>query len=343
MKLKTPPILNSNHDGSLLFGGSTSRIPEDAVALQDFRVALFSDPPMVAWILPELLRSGLNVACVVSVTPRLLQNDGLDQVAEMAQKEGVPFFRPETLQSEKFVTDFFETKPSIIATATLSKRIPKSILDRVPQGGINFHPSLLPSYRGACPYFWPIVNGERQTGVTIHEMVEAFDAGDIHFRRKIPIDPAETSGSLAMKCARSGIKLLILALRELKEGRKLPRISQDLTRVSRARYPTPADLEISWDTKAEKILALVRAGSPYYGAFAVFRNKRLVIWSAQISRPNSEKVAPGTLVISKGKTEVAARDHFVSLETILDGLVQYYSGQEFLRIPGIRDGEQFGQ
>lgn len=311
---------------------------EDASVLAEFSVALFSDPPALLWVLPELFRSGLSIACIVSVLPRLPGVDLAEGVKREAEQRGIPFFRPGSLSSPEFQSKFFKTNPLALATMTLAKKIPNSILEGVPLGGVNYHPSYLPRYRGACPYFWPIFNGEKETGISIHQMIEEYDAGDIYVRKKVAVDPEETSGSLSMKCVKVGIPLLLLALKELKHGRKLPRIPQDPSQATQAPLPTIDLLEINWNSPAQKISALVRAASPFYGAFTSLGDQRILVWSLQISGQASDHLPPGTLVLSGGKTEVATSDVLVSLETIQHGLVRFYSGQEFLRVPGIKEG-----
>lgn len=306
-------------------------------------MALFTDPPVGVWALPVFFQSDLPLACVVSMLPRAAQHDIADEMGDFVKSKGIPFFRPFSLQDLAFETEFFETKPTVIATMTFQTRIPMEILRDVPLGGINYHPALLPRYRGAVPYFWVILNGERETGVAIHNMTEEFDSGDIHFIQKLSVDPEETTGTLCYKSAQVGIQLMMKALQELKAGRPLPRTPQDSRQVTYARMPTAANLEINWAEKSEKILALIRAASPYFGADTYFRGAFLRIWSARKTRPLPGSILPGTLSVSQGKVEVAAGDAFIALETIQEGLLRFYSGQEFLSIPNLHEGERFGR
>lgn len=310
--------------------------------MKDFRVAFFSDPPVLTWALPSLLQSGLSTACVVTLTPKILGKDPFPEIKGILQARGIPMFFPNTLSSPEFQEVFFNTAPSVIACMTLSRKIPQKLLSGVPLGGINWHPAFLPSYRGPVPGFWSIFNQEKETGVTLHDMTDEFDAGDIYFQKKIPIDPEETFGSLSFKGAIEGVKLLFLALNELKRGRKLPRIPQDPKRVSYAPFPQISGLEIQWDWPAEKISALIRAASPFLGASTWFQGELLKIWSARISEANTQKLKPGTLIISPGKTEVVTGNRLLSLETLQHGFFRYYSGAEFSQFPGIQTGQHLG-
>lgn len=103
-------------------------------------------------------------------------------------------------------------KPSVIACMSFLRKIPPEVLRIAELGGINCHPSLLPKYRGSFPYFWTILNRDKEAGVTIHEITKDFDAGDVHFAESLEVDSAETAGTLMIKSAGLGIRLMIQAL-----------------------------------------------------------------------------------------------------------------------------------
>jgi methionyl-tRNA formyltransferase len=311
--------------------------------LNQFSVAFFSDPPIAPLVLPELLNSGPPVSSIVSIMPVITKLDLPVALHQIAAARKIPFFHPNSLLDESFLRDFAETGPAVIACLTFLRKIPPKVL-RIPWlGGINCHPSKLPKYRGSFPYFHVIMNGEKESAVTIHEITEAFDAGDIHFSETFPVDPGETSGSLIIKSAHIGIGLLIKALNELKAGCPLPRTPQDEANASYGRFPDAGTLEIQWNQTANRILTLIRAASPLLGAFTVFRKLPLKIWSARLSRPNTEARKPGTVIVSGGTTEVAALDYWLELEVVHRDLMRFYSGREFARLKGIHDGEVLGR
>lgn len=307
-----------------------------------FSVSFFSDPPIAAWVLPQLLSSGIPVSSIVSIFPQATKLDAPVAIQQAADARGIPFFHPGSLLNETFLRDFAATDPSVIACMSFLRKVPPEVLRIPPLGGINCHPSKLPKYRGSFPYFWAILNGDRESAVTLHQMSETFDAGDIHFTESFPVDAGETAGTLMLKSAGKGIHLLIKALTALQAGGSLPRTRQNPADVSFARFPDPAMLEIQWDQDAERIQTLIRAASPHMGAFTLFRNLPLKIWSARLSRPNTAGIAAGTLIVSGGKTEVAARDRFLDLEVIQFEMLRFYSGREFAA-EKIKDGEILGR
>lgn len=308
--------------------------------MEKFSVALFSDPPSVFPIVLKFLKARVDLACVVSFFPRGNILKIPDALKKELNRREIPVVLPDTLRSADVQRKILDTKPSVIATiGGLVEKIPKAILTKVPGGGLNWHPSLLPKYRGPFPCFWPIYNGEPETGNCIHEMTDQFDAGDIFMRQKIKIEPDETHGSLWMKCEAAGVKLMLNAISELRNGKKLPRIPQDPAKATQAPIPGLDILRIDWTKPAEKILALIRAASPALGAQFQFKNTIVKVWSAKMSRRNEAGVEPGTVSTKNGVFEVAAPDHFISLETLQIGFLRFASGQEFLSLSGIREGE----
>lgn len=311
--------------------------------MADFSIAFYSDPPVASWVLPELLNSGLNISSIVTATPQVTRLDFPEDLKRQAEVRGISFFYPSSLSSPDFQKPFLRTKPSVIASMSFLRKVPAEILQAVPLGGINCHPALLPKYRGSVPCFWVILNRENVAGVTIHQMTDEFDAGDIHLNFKFPLGPFETSGTLLVRCSAFGVELMVKALKELEQGKSLPRIPQVPAQVTHAPLPDDSILEIRWDQEAAKVLALIRAASPIFGAFTLFRNLVIKIWSAHWSRPNDQGVLPGTLIGSQGKLEVATADSFIALEVIQMELMRFFSGQEFLAVQGIRDGEILGR
>ena len=117
-------------------------------------------------------------------------------------------------------------KPDIILTLYFNQILKKDVLSIPSKGAVNFHPSLLPSYRGAEPYFWVLAEGEKETGITFHYIDQGLDSGDIIAQIKIPIYPRDSVHSLNIRCMQQGSKLLVQVLEDI-ANRKVHRIPQD--------------------------------------------------------------------------------------------------------------------
>ena len=144
-------------------------------------------------------------------------------VKEYALESGIPVYQPEKLRAKETVEVLKKIEADLIVVAAYGKILKKNVLEMKRFGCINVHASLLPSYRGAAPIQWAVINGEKKSGVTIMQMDEGLDTGDILNMREIELDPKETSGSLFEKLSAIGGPLLLETLDALEAGRLQPR------------------------------------------------------------------------------------------------------------------------
>jgi methionyl-tRNA formyltransferase len=171
--------------------------------------------------------------------------------------------------------------------------IPSGILALAPRGALNLHGSLLPRYRGRAPVNWVLVNGERETGVTLHHMDEKADHGDIVDQEAVPIDFEDTARTLFDKVAAAARVVLRRSLPLLAAG-TAPRRAQDHTRATYFGRRTPEDGRIDWSWPALRVHNLVRAvARPWPGAFTMASGTRLFIWRAM---PVDVRGEPGVVL-----------------------------------------------
>jgi methionyl-tRNA formyltransferase len=169
------------------------------------------------------------------------------------------------------------------------------VLDVAARGALNVHGSLLPRYRGRCPTNWVLVNGERETGVTLHYMVARADAGDIVAQRQVSIAADDTAITLYRKQAAAAAAMLREVYPALCAG-TAPRRPMDVAAGSYFGGRGPADGRIEWQREARQIYDLVRAVTrPYPGAFAEWQGAPLLVWWAQADGYGGG-AAPGTVV-----------------------------------------------
>jgi methionyl-tRNA formyltransferase len=169
--------------------------------------------------------------------------------------------------------------PDLIAVAGYHRILPAALLQLAPRGAINLHGSLLPEYRGPCPWKWALVNGETKTGVTVQRMEATLDRGDLLAQSEFRIDPQDTGESLFMKICAVGGPLLARTIEGLVAGTIVPR-AQDEKKASYQGYPTDDDTRIRWDWTAERIRNLVRGFCPRPGAWSAFGSTRIPIREA---------------------------------------------------------------
>jgi methionyl-tRNA formyltransferase len=181
----------------------------------------------------------------------------------------------------------------------------EDILNLPVSGAYNLHGSLLPAYRGRTPVNWAIINGEKQTGVTLHHMIGKADAGDIVGQKAVEIEFQDTARTLYDKLCGAAKEMLAEVLPLIREGRA-PRIPQDLTKGSYYSGRRPEDGRIDWSWPAVRIYNLIRAVTePYPGAFGFLPGVgKILIWWALPEEGRRNDHTPGQI-------EVGKRDVFV--------------------------------
>jgi methionyl-tRNA formyltransferase len=158
--------------------------------------------------------------------------------------------------------------------------IPRNVYSRPRLGSFVFHDSLLPNYRGFSPTVWALINGEKQTGVSLFAISEGVDAGDIVDQRAVPIGPDSTIAEVMQQVTQTYIEMLETNIQPLIAG-TAPRHPQDHSRATFTCKRTPQDNEIDWTLSTDTIYNLIRAsGAPYPGAYTYLNGKKLMVWSA---------------------------------------------------------------
>jgi UDP-4-amino-4-deoxy-L-arabinose formyltransferase/UDP-glucuronic acid dehydrogenase (UDP-4-keto-hexauronic acid decarboxylating) len=243
-----------------------------------------------------LLRHGFDIAAVFTHPDDPTETIWFDSVAELSVEKKIPVHAPGDINHFLWVDKIRSLKPDIIFSFYYRHLLGPEILSVPPKGALNLHGSLLPAYRGRCPVNWVIINGEKETGVTLHDMTTAPDAGDIVAQRKIAITPDDTALTLYKKMVPVANKLLNETLPQLKAG-SAPRIPQDSSRASYFGGRQPEDGEINWHQSAEAVCNLVRAVTkPYPGAFSYAGNRKVLFWRVTSAIRVPKDALPGTVL-----------------------------------------------
>lgn len=232
----------------------------------------------------------------------------------LAEAAGIPVLQPVKIKTEEFYNGLLTYQPDLIVVTAYGRILPKSLLELPPLGCINVHGSLLPKYRGAAPIQWAVINGERETGVTIIQMNEGMDTGDILLKAKIATAPDETAGSLFHKLAVLGSATLLTAIKGLREDTIIP-VPQDHSLATVAPMLKKDDGLIDWQKDAIAIEALIRGLDPWPTAFCFLDGKRLRLFRPEVLHQDSE-APPGTVLradkrgiaIACGKNTLLAKE-----------------------------------
>lgn len=196
-----------------------------------------------------------------------------------ALEKGLPVYQPTTLKGDDFAALLTELDPEMIVVVAFGKILPKNVLDYPKYGCINVHGSLLPKYRGAAPMQRAIMEGERETGVTIMYMDEGLDTGDILSCESFPIEDEDDFEAIHDKSCEIGSALLSRTLDSIKIG-DATRTKQNSAEATYAEKIEKADCQIDFSKSAVEIDRGIRGVTPIPGAFAYLNGKMLKIYKA---------------------------------------------------------------
>lgn len=247
--------------------------------------------------LQALVDAGYDVQAVFTHTDAPNENQFFSSVARVGADLNLPVYAPEDVNHPLWVDRIRALQPDVIFSFYYRNMLSEEILSLAPRGGFNLHGSLLPRYRGRAPVNWALLNGETETGVTLHKMVKRPDAGDIVGQQKVAITADDTALKLHAKVREAAKELLTKLLPEMKAG-KISLTPQDETQASYFGRRTAADGEIHWHKSATEINNLIRAVTePYPGAFSYLGQRKLTIWRARPLATQHDK-QPGTVLSS---------------------------------------------
>lgn len=263
--------------------------------------------------LEALARHGYDIAAVFTHEDDHDENCWFGSVKNWVQQKNIKVYTTEEVNSHQWIAKITAINPDIIFSFYYRKMIGREILDLPRIGAFNLHGSFLPAYRGRCPVNWVIINGEKQTGVTLHYMIDKPDAGDIVGQKAVAIDLSDTAKTLYDKLCLAAKDLLDEVLPLIKKG-EIPRRKQDLKAGSYYGGRRPEDGRIDWNKSAAEIYNLIRAVTePYPGAFALLNNdEKIIIWRAEPS-VSADAVIPGKLVITNKEVLVQAGKNAIKL------------------------------
>lgn len=252
--------------------------------------------------LEALLTAGHEVVGVFT-QPDKPKNRGMKlqppPVKVCAQSHDIPVFQPTKLRDGTALELLQSLAPELVVVAAYGRILPQEILDCPKLGCINVHSSLLPKYRGSAPIHWAILNGDKESGVTIMHMALALDAGDIIAQSVTPIDPDETVETLHDRLAQMGADLLVETVQSIGDG-TATRTPQAEDQVTLAPMLSRALSPMDWTRTARQLHDQVRGLIPWPAAVTELNGTRCKIFSTAVLEETTGK-APGTVLMADKK------------------------------------------
>lgn len=307
----------------------------------------FAVPPLLA-----LVKSEYQICGVVTQPDKpkgRSKTPAPSPVKEAALKYELPVYQPEKVRDPEFVELLKELAPDLIVVAAFGQIIPKVILDMPEFGCINIHASLLPKYRGAAPIQQSIIDGEKESGVTIMKMGVGLDTGDMISQASVPITLETTGGSLFDELAESGADLLIRTLPDIFAGTAVytPQPEESPTPYVGMISKKMGKMDFSKD--AEVLERLVRGMNPWPSAYTSLNGKGLKVWKSFVEKTEdlpetAEGKKPGTVLKAdaSGIHVLCGKDALVCTEVQLEGKKRMDAGA-FLRGYKLEPGAVLGE
>ena len=303
------------------------------------KIIFMGTPDFAVGTLRSLAEAGHEITLVVSQPDKPKGRGHVmvpTPVKVVAEELGIPVFQPVKIREAKDVLE--KTEADVCVVAAFGQIIPASILHMKKYGCINVHASLLPKYRGAAPIQWAVIDGEKESGVTIMQMDEGLDTGDMLAKAIVPLDEKETGGSLFDKLSEAGGRLCVETLAKLEKGEITPEKQGE----SPTAYASMLDKKmgnIDWNKSAVVIERLVRGLNPWPSAYTHLDGKTLKIWACDVLPQSASKGESGEILeVTKDAIHVQTGDGILVLREIqLAGKARMDAGA-FLRgykvVPG---------
>lgn len=316
------------------------------------KLVFMGTPAFAAEALEAILRAGHEVSCVVT-QPDKPKGRGKEMqasaVKECALRHGLPVFQPVKIKTPEAVARLKQYEADLYVVAAFGQILSGEILNLPRLGAVNIHASLLPKYRGAAPIQWAILMGETETGVTIMQMNEGLDTGDMLLKKKVRIEDTDTGESLHDKLSIAGAELIVEALPLLEQGKVTP-AAQDDRQSCYAKMLHKEMGRIDWSRTAVEIERQVRALNSWPSAYTSYHGKTLKIWEAWVELPDTplsgqaETFLSGTVVaVTKDTVKVAAGSGLLCLTRVqLEGKKRM-AVREFLLGCPVKPGERLGE
>ncbi|KRA86280.1 MULTISPECIES: bifunctional UDP-4-amino-4-deoxy-L-arabinose formyltransferase/UDP-glucuronic acid oxidase ArnA [Pseudomonas] len=285
----------------------------------------------------SLLCSGFEIAAVFTHADDPKENAFYGSVAQLCARHGIVVHAPEDANHPLWIERIAKLDPDYIFSFYYRNLLSEPLLATARRGAFNLHGSLLPRYRGRAPANWVLVNGETETGVTLHRMVKRADAGAIVAQQKVAIERSDTALSLHGKLRTAAADLLRDTLPALLQG-KATETPQDESKATVFGRRTPADGKLVWARPAEELFNLVRAVTqPYPGAFCAVGEHKLIVWSAEVAKGN-EGLAPGRVISVDPLRIACGQDSLIINAGQRNDNGLYLSGPQLANELGLVDG-----
>lgn len=308
------------------------------------KIVFMGTPDFAVGALEALIQAGHQVTAVVT-QPDKPKGRGKEMqitpVKACALKYNIPVFQPVKIKTPEAVEQLRTYEADIFVVAAFGQILSEEILNMPKYGCVNIHASLLPKYRGAGPIQWVILDGEKETGVTIMQMDKGLDTGDMLLSCRVTIDEKETGDTLHDKLAQAGAELIVEALPKIEAGEVTP-VKQNDAESCYAKMLQKSMGRIDWSKQSEEIERLVRGLNSWPSAYTSYHGKTLKIWASDVSHKQADGAPGEVIAVEKDAVYVKTGNGSLKItEVQLEGKKRM-PVKDFLLGYQIKTGEIFG-
>lgn len=285
-----------------------------------------------------VLDAGYDIAAIFTHADNPGENAFFGSVSRLAADAGIPVYAPDDVNHPIWAERISQLAPDVIFSFYYRHLLSDAILALAPAGAFNLHGSLLPKYRGRAPLNWVLVNGESETGVTLHRMVKRADAGAIVAQQRVAISSDDTAFTLHHKLCQTARRVLKQALPAI-ERKETHDVQQNESEATYFGRRTPEDSFLTWNRPATTLHNMVRAvAAPWPGAFSYSGTQKFTIWSSRVHAQN-QTAQPGT-VISVSPLLIACSEGALEVVTGQAGNGITVQGAQLAQILGLVAGSR---
>lgn len=310
------------------------------------RIVFMGTPDFAARALEAILAAPGHECLAVFTQPDKPRGRGqkvsFSPVKSIALVHGIPVYQPEKIRQPEVREELARLNPDVIVVAAYGKILPVEILNLPPLGCINIHASLLPRYRGAAPIHWAIMNGEKETGITIMQMDEGMDTGDILAMESIPLGQDAQTGEIYEALALLGGRLLLETLAGLEAGNIQP-VKQEEALATYAPMLDKGHEIIDWKRTAQQIHNQIRGMNPWPGVYTFFRKERLKVARSRLVNQVGT-YDPGRIIgFSEDGILVGTVKGVVALSMVQPAGKKPMNARDFINGYKVQAGEMLGE
>lgn len=304
------------------------------------KIVFMGTPDFAVPSLNALYNNGYSIDLVITQKDRPRGRGKKIQftpVKERALELGLEVYQPENINHKESVEKIKEINPDFIVVVAYGQILKKEILNIPKFGCYNVHASLLPKYRGAAPINWAIINGEKETGITIMEMDKGLDTGDMITSDSINIYKEDDTETLHDKLSTLGGELIIRALKDIREGYATKTLQDDKL-SSYASMLTKEMGKIDWNLPGKKILNLIKGLKPWPSAYTIYKGNMVKIHKATISNEDKKGESGKIVKVDKNGIYVNSLDKLIIIQELQFPGKRKLKTSEYLKGNSIEEG-----